>query len=58
MVTAGTAKMTMNENTNIDQTNIGMRLNVMPGARNLKIVTMKLIAPAVIEMSMKIRPSA
>ena len=35
----------MNENTSIDHTNIGMRLNVMPGARILKIVTMKLIAP-------------
>ena len=53
MVIAGTAKITMNENTSIDHTNIGMRLNVMPGARILKIVTMKLIAPAVVEIPTK-----
>ncbi len=52
-MTAGTAKITMNENTSIDHTKIGMRLNVMPGARNLKMVTMKLTAPTVVEMPTK-----
>ena len=56
MVTAGTAKMTMKENTSIDHTNIGMRLNVMPGARILKMVTMKLTAPTVVEMPTKTMP--
>ena len=46
--------MTMNENTSIDHTNIGMWFSVMPGARSLKIVTMKLIAPTVVEMPTKI----
>ena len=55
-VTAGTAKITMNENTSIDHTKIGMRLSVMPGARSLKIVTMKLTAPTVVEMPTKITP--
>ena len=44
----------MNENTNIAHTNTGIRLSVMPGARSLKIVTMKLIAPTVVEMPTKI----
>ena len=35
-----------------------MRLSDIPGARSLKIVTMKLIAAAVVEMPLKIRPSA
>ena len=53
IVTAGTAKITMNENTSIDHTKIGMRLNVIPGARNLKMVTMKFTAPTVVEMPTK-----
>ena len=36
----------------------GIRFSDMPGARSLKIVTMKLIAAAVDEMPLKIRPSA
>ena len=48
--------MTMNENTSIDHTKIGMRLSVMPGARSLKIVTMKLIAPTVVEMPTNTTP--
>ena len=56
-VTAGTAKMTMNENTSIDHTKIGMRFNVIPGARSLKIVTMKLMAPTVVEMPTNTTPS-
>ena len=35
----------------------GIRLIDIPGARSLTIVTMKLIAPAVVEMPRKIRPS-
>ena len=50
---AGTAKSTISENTSIDHTKIGIRLKVIPGARNLKIVTMKLIAPTVVEMPTK-----
>ena len=49
-VTAGTAKMTMKAIDRIDHTNIGMRLTVIPGARSLKVVTMKLTAPTVVEM--------
>ena len=33
--------------TSIDQTNSGMRCRVMPGARMLKMVVMKLIAPRI-----------
>ena len=47
----------MNENTSIDHTKIGMRLSVMPGVRSLKIVTMKLIAPTVVEMPTNTTPS-
>src|SRR6202045_2668984 len=39
----GTASSKRNEVTKIDQTNSGMRCSVMPGARMLKIVVMKLI---------------
>ena len=49
-------RSTMNENTSIDHTKIGMRLSVMPGARILKIVTMKLTAPTVVEMPTKTTP--
>ena len=41
-ITAGIAKMIMNDVTSIAQTNSGMRLSVMPGARSLKMVTMML----------------
>ena len=42
-VTAGTAKIIMNAMARTAQTNRGMRFTVIPGARSLKIVTMKLI---------------
>ena len=38
--------------------NSGMRLSDIPGARNRKIVTRKLIAPPVCEMVRKISASA
>src|SRR3954447_6006126 len=56
-VTAGTANTTMNENTSIDHTNTGSRFSVMPGARILNVVTMKLIAPTVVEMPTNTMPS-
>ena len=37
-MTAGIANMTMKEVTSIAQTNSGMRLSDMPGARSLKMV--------------------
>ena len=40
----------------IDHTKIGMRLIDMPGARILNVVTMKLIAPAVVEMPTNTTP--
>jgi hypothetical protein len=40
----------MNEVATIAQTKMGTRLSDMPGARSLSAVTMKLIAPAVVEM--------
>ena len=39
-ITAGIAKMIMNDVTSIAQTKSGMRLSDMPGARCLKTVTM------------------
>ncbi len=39
VTTDGIAKMTMNEVTSIAQTNSGMRLIDIPGARSLKTVT-------------------
>ena len=43
MVMTGKAKMIRNPVISVIQTNMGMRLNVMPGARMLMIVTMKLM---------------
>ena len=40
------------------QTKMGTRLIDMPGARILRMVTMKLMAPAVVEMATKTRPRA
>ena len=45
-VIAGKAKMIKKEVTNVIQTNTGMRIRVMPGARRLMIVMMKLSAAA------------
>ena len=42
----GTAKSSRNEVVSVIHTNIGMRMKVMPGARMLMMVTMKLMADA------------
>ena len=42
----GTASSSRNAVTSIDQTNSGILCSVMPGARMLKMVVMKLIAPS------------
>jgi hypothetical protein len=43
----GSASTKSHTVTRIDHTNSGMRCSVMPGARMLKIVVMKLIAPRI-----------
>ena len=43
----GSASSSRNAVTRIDQTNSGILCSVMPGARMLKIVVMKLIAPMI-----------
>ena len=43
--------------TSVVQQNIGMRSRPMPGARNLKIVTMKLMAPKMEAKPRTTRPS-
>ena len=43
-VMIGIANTVRNATTSIIHTNTGMRMSVMPGARMLRIVTMKLIA--------------
>ena len=48
--------MAMNENTSIDHTNIGIRCTDIPGARSLKMVTMKLIDPTVVDRPTKTTP--
>ena len=53
---AGNAKTIAKETTRIAQQKRGSRLTDMPGARSLKIVTMKLTAPAVVEIVRKSRP--
>ena len=45
----GSASTSRNAVTSIDHTNSGIRCIVMPGARMLKIVVMKLIAPRIDE---------
>src|SRR5437867_8658330 len=55
-VTAGTAKTTIAAKTSIDHTKMGIRFNDMPGARSLKIVTIKLIAPTVVDSPTKMMP--
>ena len=57
-VSEGSAKMTANDVASTAQQKSGMRLIDIPGARSLKIVTMKFAAPAVVEIVMKISPSA
>src|SRR4051812_14728040 len=50
-MTAGIAKMTMNDVISCVQMNSGMRLRLMPGAFILKIVVMMMIALLSVEIS-------
>ena len=54
-VSDGTAKITANEVVRMAQRKSGSRLMDIPGARILKMVTMKLMAPAVVAKARKIR---
>jgi len=54
---AGNAKITMNDVPTIAQTNSGTRLSDIPGARNFSAVTMKLIAPIVVDTPRNNNPS-
>ena len=56
-VMIGIANRVRNATTSIIQTNTGMRMSVMPGARRLMIVTMKLIAADVEPMPSMISPT-
>jgi hypothetical protein len=53
-ITAGIANSTMNCVTSIAQTNSGMRLSVMPGARILNTVVMMTIASSSADSSVKV----
>ena len=57
-VTGGIANSVRNATTSIIQTNTGMRMSVMPGARMLSVVTMKLIAVATDPMPSMMMPTA
>ena len=57
MVMAGKAMMIRTEMINVVQEKIGMRIIVMPGARRLMMVTMKLKAPAIEATPSTWRPS-
>src|SRR5690606_8627580 len=57
MVSGGNAKMIMNDVTSIIHTNTGMRMNVMPGARMLTMVTMRFMAVAVVPTPDMNRPN-
>ena len=54
---AGKARTTRNCTTKLIQTNSGMRMSVMPGARMLMMVTMKLKPAISEEMPSICRPS-
>src|SRR5690348_13488690 len=53
-ITAGMAKITMNDNTSFSQRIIGMRLSDMPGARCFRIVAARHTAVASAEVSVKV----
>ena len=55
-VTGGIANSVRNAITSIIHTNTGMRISVMPGARMLRMVTMKLTAVATEPMPSMIEP--
>ena len=52
----GSANSSENDTARNAKQNSGIRLNDIPGARSLKMVTMMLIAAAVEEIPLKIRP--
>ena len=52
----GSAKINANDTARNAKQNSGIRFSDIPGARILKIVTMKLIDAAVLEMPLKISP--
>jgi hypothetical protein len=57
MVSEGSANTTANDVARMAQQNSGIRTMDIPGARSLKMVTMKFTAPAVLEMPRKARPT-
>jgi hypothetical protein len=57
MVRDGRANTTANEVARMAQQNRGIRTMDIPGARSLKMVTMKFTAPTVLEMPRKARPT-
>ena len=57
MVRGGNAKMIMNEVMSIIHAKTGMRIMVMPGARMLTMVTMRLSAVAVVPIPLMKRPN-
>ncbi len=54
MTTDGMAKMTMKEVTSMAHTNTGIRFSDMPGARNLKMVTINSVAAISEEISVPV----
>src|SRR3954466_1381714 len=54
IMTDGMANRTMNDVTRLDQTNRGMRLRVIPGARSLNTVVMMATAPAMDAVSTRV----
>ncbi len=57
-VMIGIANSVRNATTSIIHVNTGIRMNVMPGARRLRIVTMKLIADVVDAIPRMMMPTA
>jgi len=57
IVREGSANTTENDVARMAHTNSGIRLSDMPGARSLRIVTMKLMDPTVVEIPKNTRPS-
>jgi hypothetical protein len=54
----GMAKRSRKLTTRFIQTNTGIRMSVMPGARRLSVVTMKLAAAVSEPMPVMIRPTS
>ena len=58
LVSTGMEKSSSIAVTRLFHTNSGMRISVMPGARSLKIVAMKLIAPRMELVPSRISPTS